>query len=71
MIWDLARVFEDLGLTVEYALVTTQGPMAQDVFHLKDIFGGRVEGADNVRALLRAVEEAVRIRPGELGDASR
>jgi [protein-PII] uridylyltransferase len=53
---DLALCFEKLHLTVTYALVTTVGPMAQDVFHLKDIFGGRVEGTDKRSALLRAVE---------------
>jgi [protein-PII] uridylyltransferase len=52
---DLTHLFEDLGLTVEHALVTTHGPMAQDVFHLKDIFGGRIDGPDKLRALLDGV----------------
>ncbi|HSH69851.1 MAG TPA: ACT domain-containing protein, partial [Deferrisomatales bacterium] len=60
LIRDLARLFDDLGLTVEYALVTTHGPMAQDIFHLKDIFGGRVDGEAKRQALLDGVEEAAR-----------
>jgi len=45
---------------VEYALVTTHGPVAHDVFHLKDIFGGRVEGPDKLRSLLARVESVAR-----------
>jgi len=57
---ELTRAFEDLGLTVEYALVTTHGPVAHDVFHLKDIFGRRIEGQDKLRALLTRVEQVAR-----------
>jgi [protein-PII] uridylyltransferase len=60
LIRDLSRLFDHLGLTVEYALVTTHGPMAQDVFHLKDIFGGRVDGEAKRQALLNGVDEVVR-----------
>ncbi|MBI5017775.1 MAG: HD domain-containing protein [Deltaproteobacteria bacterium] len=66
LIRDLARAFEHHGLTVTYALVTTVGPMAQDVFHLRDIFGGRVEGDAKVRALLASVAAASEVAgPGE------
>lgn len=57
---ELSRAFEDLGLAVEYALVTTHGPVAHDVFHLKDIFGRRVEGQEKVRALLTRVDQVAR-----------
>jgi [protein-PII] uridylyltransferase len=57
LIRDLACVFERHHLTVEYALATTHGPMARDVFHLKDLLGGRITGADKVKTLLRQIEE--------------
>ncbi|GAB4261733.1 MAG: [protein-PII] uridylyltransferase [Deferrisomatales bacterium] len=60
LVRDLARVCEARGLSVEYALVTTHGPMAQDVFHLKDVFGGRIDGEDKKRALLTDLWRAVR-----------
>lgn len=63
---DLTAVFERLGLTVEYALVTTAGPVAQDVFHLKDIFGGRIEGKEKTRTLLARIEEVIRSEQGTL-----
>lgn len=65
LIRDLARVFERFGLTVTYALVTTAGPMAQDVFHLRDLLGGRIEGESKTRALLEAVADVA--RPAEGG----
>jgi [protein-PII] uridylyltransferase len=55
LVRDLARTFEDLSLTLEYVLVTTHGPAARDVFHLKDIFGGRIEGSDKLKALVDRV----------------
>jgi len=60
LLHDLTRAIEDLALSVEYALVTTHGPLARDVFHVKDIFGRRVEGADKRRALLARVAELAR-----------
>jgi [protein-PII] uridylyltransferase len=60
LVRDLAHLFENLGLTVEYALVTTHGPMAQDTFHLKDIFGGRVDGAAKLQALVEGAEEVAK-----------
>lgn len=60
LVRDLSRVFEHLGLTVSYALVTTAGPMAQDVFHLRDLLGGRIDGEAKARALLQAVAEVAR-----------
>ncbi len=55
----LTRTFDDLGLTVSYALVTTHGPVARDMFHLKDIFGGRVESEGKQKALLGAVRAII------------
>lgn len=65
LIRDLARIFERQGLTVTYALVTTVGPMAQDIFHVRDIFGGRVAGEDKVRALLAATAQVARAGENE------
>jgi len=56
---DLTRVFEELAVTVEYALVTTHGPMAQDVFQLKDIFGRKIDSAAKKKAITQEVEKAV------------
>jgi [protein-PII] uridylyltransferase len=69
---DLTRAFEDLGLSVEYALVTTHGPVAHDVFHLKDIFGRRVEGQDKIRSLLARVDAVARgQKPGDVNALNR
>lgn len=56
---DLTCVFEELAVTVEHALVTTHGPMAQDVFQLKDIFGRKIDSAAKKRAILQRVEKAI------------
>ncbi len=56
---DLTRALDELGLTVIHALVTTHGPQARDVFHVKDIFGGRIDGADKQRAVLERIRAAI------------
>ena len=55
---DLTRALDDLGLTVVHALVTTHGPEARDVFHVRDIFGGRIEGEDKKRAVVERLRAA-------------
>lgn len=57
---ELAAAFEELRVTLEYALVTTDGPAARDVFHVKDIFGGRIDREQKRRALLERVTEIAR-----------
>ncbi len=56
---DLTRALDELGLTVVHALVTTHGPQVRDVFHVKDIFGGRIDGADKQRAVLERIRAAI------------
>jgi [protein-PII] uridylyltransferase len=70
LMYDFARVFEKLGLNVTYALATTDGPVARDVFHLQDIFGGRVEGQDKIKALLEQVSRVGQVHRSEY-DSSR
>ncbi len=54
---EVVRALEELGITLEYALVTTDGPAARDVFHVKDIFGGRIDREQKRRALLGRITE--------------
>ncbi len=56
---DLTRALDELGLTVVHAMVTTHGPQVRDVFHVKDIFGGRIDGAHKQRAVLERIRAAI------------
>lgn len=70
LLYDLARVFESLGISVVYALVTTAGPVARDVFHLQDIFGCRIEGEEKVKTLVERVRTAVQPRQNDCSSST-
>jgi len=59
----LTAALDELGLTVIHAMVTTQGPQARDVFHVRDLLGGRIEGEDKRKRILARLRAAVETEP--------
>ncbi|WP_025324185.1 [protein-PII] uridylyltransferase family protein [Deferrisoma camini] len=59
----LTAALDELGLTVVHAMVTTQGPQARDVFHVRDLLGGRIEGEDKKKRILARLRAAVETEP--------
>jgi [protein-PII] uridylyltransferase len=55
LLFDLARTFEELALDVHLAAVATYGHRVVDAFYVRDLYGRKVEAADRVREVERAV----------------
>ena len=58
LLFDLARIFSDLGLDVHVAKVATYGPRVVDVFYVRDEQGQKLLDAERVVELVRGLTEA-------------
>jgi [protein-PII] uridylyltransferase len=59
LLYDLARVFHDLGLDVHLAVVATYGVRVVDAFYVRDLVGEKVEDPERVAEIERGVAARV------------
>ncbi|MEX1146912.1 MAG: [protein-PII] uridylyltransferase [Sphingomonadales bacterium] len=59
LLFDLARAFYDLNLSIASAHVATYGERAVDVFYVRDLFGHKVIHPNKIRAIEERLTEAL------------
>ncbi len=59
LLFDLARAFFDLSLSISSAHVATFGERAVDVFYVRDLFGHKVSHTDKIKAIEKRLTEAL------------
>ncbi len=63
LLFDVTRTFADLHLDVHLAKVATYGARVVDVFYVRDELGRKVEGAEQIAEVERALRERLDERP--------
>lgn len=59
LLFDLARAFYDLNLSIASALVATYGERAVDVFYVRDLFGHKITHPAKIKAVEERLTEAL------------
>ena len=67
LLYKLTRALADLGLQIASAKISTFGEEVVDVFYVKDIFGMKIEHNGKLKAirkaLLDALDESIKVNP--------
>lgn len=71
LLYDLARTFFRLNISISSAHVATYGERAVDVFYVRDLFGHKITHPAKIKAIEKSLAEALSGQDSSRGDAKR
>ncbi len=71
LLYDLARAFFRLNISISSAHVATYGERAVDVFYVRDLFGHKITHPAKIKAIEKSLTEALSGQDSPRGDAKR